>query len=450
MTSGNSIEKYDCFIGDSFSEEDFFKDILASCYQKKLLNDNDLANIYYVRMEVLKDKLKYYTKDESSSVRVEAAESILKCIDYTIGIYLKTFNNKELIIEDLKHTSLFDMLNRGQDLINKKILHSKKLLHEIKESKLQVDNYSYNDTIDSGISLFFKKYNSFFEAHETPGSIDYQLYIDDMNYIGIEYIYNYVSTLNLENEFCNKFNISEINKLLKAYDKNSDLLLINIFELALINSLGVIICNKDLNNLNINSLDRKYIKGKLGKLSLEELQKELLKYAKICCEILDIKNEALAAYIKISVLKIASLIKESIKLNRLETVFLSFNEENGDEIIQYTDGKKMANSEFKKLSEEIRECSMTENKIQLIKNNIKSLEDLFDMLSADCLFEDEYTMYFKSLSKMEIVLLSKYIYDLSLENEYAKEWYQQFNNYILSLSEEEQRKIKELEEKIQL
>lgn len=450
MGKSSAVQKYGYFIGDNFSEEDFLKDLLVSCYQKKLLDENILGNIYYERMELLKVKLKYYTKDESSSVMVEAAESILQCIDYTIGIYLKTFENIELIIEEVKHTSLSDMLKIGQDLINKKILDSKKLFHKINKSRLKVDNYSYNDTLDYGILLFFKEYNDFFAAHETPGSIDYQLCIDNMNYIGIEYIYNYLEALSLENEFCNNFNISEINKLLEGYDKKCELLLINIFELLLINSLGVIICRKDLNSLNINSLDREYIKNKLGKLSLEELQEELLKYAKICCEILEIKSGALVTYIKKSTLKVTSLVNESIKLNRLETVFISFNEDNGDEMIEYTDGEKMVNSEFKRLSEEIRECSLVEDKIVLIKNNIKSLEDLVDMLSADCLFEDEYIMYFKSLSKMEITLLSKYIYELSFENENEKEWYYEFNKYILGLSEEEQIAIRALKERIQL
>ena len=55
------------------------------------------------------------------------------------------------------------------------------------------------------------------------------------------------------------------------------------------------------------------------------------------------------------------------------------------------------------------------DKIQLIKNNIKSLEDLVDMLSADCLFEYEYIMYFKSLSTMEIIIrYNKYFYDTYL------------------------------------
>ncbi|EKN42215.1 hypothetical protein CFSAN001627_08232, partial [Clostridium botulinum CFSAN001627] len=155
-------------------------------------------------------------------------------------------------------------------------------------------------------------------------------------------------------------------------------------------------------------------------------------------------------YIKKGILNIALLINERIKLNKLETVFISFNEEEPKEIIEYTDGKKMANSKFKKLTEEIRECSLVEDKILLIKNNIKSLEDLVDMLNADCLFGDEYITFFKGLSKMEIVLLSKYISDLSFEYEYEKDLYVEFNKYILSLRKEEQREISELKEKINL
>lgn len=44
-------------------------------------------------------------------------------------------------------------------------------------------------------------------------------------------------------------------------------------------------------------------------------------------------------YIKKGILNIALLINERIKLNKLETVFISFNEEEPKEIIEYTDGK---------------------------------------------------------------------------------------------------------------
>ena len=447
---GNNIQKYNYSVENKFSEKSFLKDLLVACYEKKLLDNNILARIYYERMELLRVKLKYYTKDESSSVMIEVAESILKCIDYTIGIYLKNVDNIELIIEELKHTSLSDMLKMGQDLIKNKKLECKKLFNEIKANKLKVDNYSYNDTVDDGLSPFFKEYDDFFAPHETPCSIDYQLYIDNMNFIGVEYMYNYLYDLSLENEFCNKFNIGEINKLLKGYDKKCELLLINIFELVFINSLGLIICNKDLNSLNINNLDREIIKNKLEKLTIEELKDELIKDAKICLEVLEIKNTELMTYIKKGILNIALLINERIKLNKLETVFISFNEGEGNEMGEYIDGIRMANSEFKKLTEEIRECSLVEDKILLIKDNIKSLEDLVDMLNAECLFGDEYITFLRSLSKMEIVLLSKYISDLSFEYEYERDSYVQFNKYILSLSKEEQREISELKERINL
>jgi hypothetical protein len=72
------------------------------------------------------------------------------------------------------------------------------------------------------------------------------------------------------------------------------------------------------------------------------------------------------------------------------------------------------------------------------------------MLDAECLFKDEYIMYFMSLSQMEVILLSKYVSDLSSENEYEKEWYFEFNKYISSLSEEEQETINKLKDRIEL
>lgn len=449
MNNGKGIEKYDYSVENKFTEEEFFKDVLKYCYEKRLLDEDALAYIYYERMELLKEKLKYYTKDNSSSVMVELAESILQCIDYTIGVYLKTLDNIDAIMGKLRHMKLWEMLKQGQGIIHDKILESKKLLLKINENKLKVDNYSYNDTIDYGIPLFFKEYNDFFAAHESPGSIDYQLCIDNMNYVGIEYIYNYLRTLCLENDFCNNFSISDINKLLKGYDKKCELLLINIFELLIINCLGLIICGKDLKSINISSLDRNYIKNKLDKLSLEELQEKLLKCGKLCCEELYIKDKALISYIKKAVIKVSLLINEAVKLNKLETVFISFNEENKGEIIYYNDGEKMENSQFKKLTEEIRDCSLVEDKITVIKENIKSLEDLVDMLSADCLFGEEYAMCFKSLSQMEIVLLEKYMEELIFENEGEKEWYREFNKYILGLSKKQRTLIEELKEKVE-
>lgn len=448
MKKNSSIDIYEDFTEFNSNSEEFFKDVLLYCYKKKRIDENSLGKIYYERMELLKEKLKYYTQDQSTSIMVEKAEDLLQCIDYTIGIYLKTFENIKLVIEELKSISLRQLLENGKNLIDRKIICSKELLQEINKNKLKVNNYSYNDTIDDGLSLFFKEYNPFFAANQTDGSIDYQLCFDDMNCVGVEYINNYLNTLKLENDFCMNFDISEVNNILKSYAKNSEELLINIFELILTNCLGAVICERDLTDLDISSLDRKYIKMKLGNLTLEESKNKIMQYAKECCDILSIKDKELISYVEKSSIQISSSINQGINLDKLENVLLSFIKEEDDQAIHYTDSERMKNSEFKKLSEKIRQCPLVLDKINLINNKIKSLEDLVDMFSAECLFEEEYTVCFKNLSKIQIVLLSSYIEDTSFEEEYEKEWYNKFIKYIMGLSEKEQNFINELKDRV--
>lgn len=445
------IEKNNYIRLDELNEQSFFKDLLIKCHEKNLLEDLTLEKLNYERLNILKTQLTYYTKDSSSSVMIEVAESILECIDYTIGIYLKTFENIDFLLKYLNTTKLFDIFTTGQDLIKKKTVEGNSLLSEIQKNKLKVSNFSYNDTIDYGIPLFFKEYRYFYSAHETPGSIDYQLFAADLNNIGIEYINDYLKTLLLENDFCNNFNIDDINELLQGYDKHCDELLINVFELILINSLGSIICDKDVKTLNITNLDRVQIKSRLSHLSSEELEEKLLNYSKECCIILDIRDNELIDYIKKSIIKIAPLIKESLALNKLETIFVSFiSNDNHNEIVEYIDGKKSSNTYFRHLTEKIIACPLSIDKVQLIKNNIHSLEDLIDILGADCLYENEFYDLFQNLSQFEIALLFKNLTASSFESDYEKEWQLKFSEYFSSLSEENQKVIRNLEEQIKL
>jgi hypothetical protein len=451
ITMDKFIEKNNYIRLDELNRQNFFKDLLIKCHEKNLLENLTLEKLNYERLNILKTQLAYYTKDSSSSVMVEVAESILECIDYTIGIYLKTFENIDLLLEYLKTTKLFDIFISGQDLIKENIVEGNSLLSKIQNNKLKVSNFSYNDTIDYGIPLFFKEYKYFYSAHETPGSIDYQLFVADLNTIGIEYINDYLKILTLENDFCNNFNTDDINELLQGYDKHCDELLINIFELILINSLGSIICDKDVKMLNITNLDRVQIKSKLSHLSSEELDEELLNYSKDCCLALDIKDDELIKYIKKSTIKIAPLIKESLALNKLETLFISFtSNDNHDEILEYIDGKKSSNTYFRNLTKKIMACPLSMDKVQLIKNNIHSLVDLIDILEAECLYENEFYDLFKNLSQFEVALLLKSLPGSTFEINCEKEWYLKFSEYFSCLSEENQNVIRNLEKQIKL
>lgn len=426
------------------SNEHFFMEFLSECFKNSLINKEFIEEIGIERMKILQTQLKYYTRDESSSVMTEKAESILDSIDYTISIYLKSFTTTDEVLEKIKNESLEDMFKCGHKLIKEDLEYSRQLLEKVKNNKLKVNNYSYEDTIERGIPIFFKVYDDFFSANETPGSIDYQLCIDIDDYIGIEYIKHYLERIDLENEFCYKFSIDDINILLSSYDKKSEFLLINIFELVMINCVGCLICGKDPKNLNITSNDRELIKNKFNNLSLEEITEELIKYMNIGIADLEIKNNELISYIYKCINKIASLIFTNIETDTLEKVFISFNEEDEEKIVQYVDGKCLSNSKFRMITEEIRSCSDFNIKLDIINKNINSLKDLNDMLDAECLFGDEYSMLFENLPEMQIIMLSKYIDEYPSD----REWHLIFRRFIDNLNEETKINIERIKENI--
>ena len=440
------IIKYEVIKREDLNEEYFLNDLLSKAYEKKLIEDKALEKIYFERLQSLQTLLKYYTKDDSSSVMVETAESLLKCINYTISIYLKKFESVNEMLEKLKNESIDNMLKKGNIIIKANVEYSRSLLKRIQKNKLNVGNYSYDDTVYYGLSIFFKQYDDFFGAHESPCSVDYQLAIELKDYVGVEYMRNYLERLSLENEFCFNFNEDIIKKLLKGYDKNSELLLLNIFEIILTNCLGLIICNKDIKSLHISECDREIIKDKLKELSKDEVRRLLIRCAKKCVRILEIKNDDLVNYIDKCTNKITYLIYEGVKLDKLQNIFISFAKQNEEEIIEYIDKEKMNNEKFRKVVEQIRECSDLEEKIEIISSKVKSLADLNDVLDSECLFDYEYTVYFKSLNNMQIVLLSKYIDVYGLE----REWHDYFEAYLSEFSNEERKNMDKIKERIVL
>ena len=142
-------------------------------------------------------------------------------------------------------------------------------------------------------------------------------------------------------------------------------------------------------------------------------------------------------------MKIGELIGAKSKINSIDSVFISFKEEK--EIIKYYDGTQVSNDVFKAVTEEIRNCTLVEDKIRLIRETFRSVEDLVDMLDAECLFDDEYLCYFKTLSEVEIVLLLKGAYEDS-----DKGWYKILKDFVLSFDEEKLREIERLKDNIEL
>lgn len=126
-----------------------------------------------------------------------------------------------------------------------------------------------------------------------------------------------------------------------------------------------------------------------------------------------------------------------------------------DNLLRYQDGESLDDSLFKKVTEEIRDCSKVEDKMKIIREELHSLQDLVDILGADCIFDEEFSYIFKALEDFELALLLKYLpnneaMDADYGTESEKEWHEKFIEFLDTLGPAKKEEIIKISEGIDL
>ena len=347
------IEKRHIINRHNLSGEFYFNNILQEGYTCGLLNKSDLENIQLQCISLLSYKSERYNMGESSSIRVETAERILKSNLYSIGLYLKSLPHPDYAVKELKTVRISELYDRSRKLVDTRFQVAKRVYNMCQKNKLDTLNYSYNSTLsENGIGIFFKSYDLEYEAHDTPASIDYQLCDPVNDLVGVEFIQKYLENLYLENEFCMNFEAENIHYLLYGYHKGYTELLINVFEQVLTTAVGCSLANRNIIELNISEEDVKNIIEKLRKYDNNTLILNIYKAAKDIFEKLNITNISLKKYVEKSLSKIITNIENAIKLNTLSKVFVTSVNPNLEPKIHFESGVKMDDEEYRRLIEE--------------------------------------------------------------------------------------------------
>ncbi|MCL6625091.1 MAG: DUF6179 domain-containing protein, partial [Alicyclobacillus shizuokensis] len=200
LTSSNDINP------SRLNKHQYTLSLLNEAQRIGLLSHQEVYSIQYKLMVILQDLIRRYTQGESSSVATDTAESILTSILYAVDADLLNFEHPNQAITYLKTSDVVKLYERGVERVSQCLEEVKSLYKEVKQHKLDVPVAAYNTTIDESLPLFIKKYNILFEAHNTMASIDYPLAMDNMRLQGVFYMKHYLERLQLENEFCSRFN----------------------------------------------------------------------------------------------------------------------------------------------------------------------------------------------------------------------------------------------------
>jgi hypothetical protein len=431
--------------------DDYTNSLVSIAFRKGLLSQEQVTNIQAKLVSALAQCTQSYTRKESSSVKVEAAQAVFKSMIYNIDIFLKDIGNPDQCLGILLEQDLYSVYEKGIEITKVKVESAKQVFEQVKNLRIDTDNIAYNDTINTMLD-FFTHYDVKFGAHEIPVSIDYPLAVEMKNSkVGIHYISEYVNRLYIENMFCSYFDFHDITRLLNGYSVvygyNARDMMENLFLMVLTNAIGFTFFHPNETGLSILSSQCYDLQKNLESVSEEKRSKLIKDKTDEILKRLSITHKNHVQYILYCSERVSKSVQHALQSGNLEKVFIESRDSELSKDIRFKDADKMDDDTFRKLTEQIGDCDDIKQKVRTISEHVQSFEDFVDLLSADCFFDDEFITVFESLKEFELALLLKKVLDSSGErsieslnlntnlhlSESEKQWQKRFVCYLKEL-----------------
>ena len=320
----NEIEVISKIKREKLDERNYFKTLIEAAFEEQMIIEDDIVNFQMQILQLMDEIVYKYNGVDSSSIRKEIMEDISNSNIYTISIYLKSFRNPDEAIKSIKELGLEIAYQEGRKKIDKMLNIIRLMYIKVKQNKLNIENATYNDTIIGGIQGFLKIYNPDFKAQDMKITADYPLYNNLIGKLeGVEFIKEYLSSIYLENLFCKKFSEEKIKYLLYGYSQDYKELIINIFEIVLLEVIACKLVKRDVQDLSISIAELNEIYLMLENKDKSEIENIInLVYKEICNELI-LDNEELQRYVKKNLNSIVEIIYNAVKQGTLDKIFIT-------------------------------------------------------------------------------------------------------------------------------
>jgi hypothetical protein len=356
-------------------------------------------------LELLSERVSKYTSNESSSVTYDTARqlmsSMLYCIEAADYDSSKKDDTALPVSKQINARKAFEigLLKRKEKVVKAKLLYQK-----ISNSFYFYQNRCYYDTIIKGMPIFFDRYDPEFNADNHILSLDYPLLYPIINYTGIDLIAEYLQRTLLEQNFLHKFSYSAVMNILNEYHPDHCELIVNICKLIFRNAIGCILLDKPIRDIVISNDEIIALKVKTKDKTLHELENILA-----CALTQMIKSDfpsesALYNYLKQDISEFSIDLKNCLDHDSLEKLFIGNSHKQDFAEETFIDGLAMEDEALRNLISKMRGLNSMPDKLALIKNEVKSLSDLTELL-RECFYADEYEAVFALLSTAERKIL---------------------------------------------
>ena len=212
--------------------------------------------------ELLRLQTERYTMGQSTSVRTDTAQMLLRSLCFSLDQLHQAQPNRDLLREapDV-------LLREAAEVVRRQTARARLQYRRACRCLYQEESLSLWETL-RGIGGFFHDYDPQFFAAEVPCDIDYQLdqpVPDDL--VGVAWLRDYLDRLLLEDTVLRRFRPDAVRRVLAASCPDHKELLVNLYGAVVDAALGVTVAEGDLFELDITSAGQAALTARLVSLA---------------------------------------------------------------------------------------------------------------------------------------------------------------------------------------
>lgn len=379
-------------------------------------------------MDLLARRVLRYTGGKSRSVRVETAQELLCSIAACIERVYDRFPTREEGRRRLAAAGMAELFDAGLTLLKDDREKARKLLDAIREKRPPAETQLLTCALDEELPQFVEGYDPEFGAHRMCNCLCYPLACEEKEAETLPEFLLYLETLRRENAYCSRYPAKELRDAMGAacramgdFTGEETELGENLFRLVFGQALLVALAGGEDGSLTLPVLIALRLQRLLASLAPSR-REELFRLS--ACRLSEREAEPLRDYMRRTAEGLGVEFSRLADTGSLAARLSSKTEEAAAPAFQQ--GGRLPDRLFRTLRERVLAADDPLVKARLVTEGVACLDDLIDLLAADCLFDGEFEAVYSQLDPASLALLT-----LRAENETqdGEDWRKALHQY---------------------
>ena len=436
------IRKY--ILDTDADKKHYFTSLVSAAREKGLMSEAEYSMLQEELLLILADRTFRYNDKKSTSVTVATAKELLNSVIYTVGLALKQCPTPDEAVRVLKRESLKKLYEDGLAAVKKKLNVSRSLQKHLLNRLVKTENKFIRACVEDELNEFFESYSPEYFAHGGDLWFAYEPYTGFPELCGIEFIEQYLRDAEAENSFCLLFDRSDLHHLLCGVAADYPLIPMNIFEPAIFCVLGLLLCGKAPDKLDLTSGDVALLHDTFLNRTEEETAQLLLSAAEKLPEHFTLE-ENVKSYILRCIPKLSLTLVSAVRQGITDKVFIRQAFPENSRFISLSRAPRMSDADYRMMISKLLLLRDPEQRVSLILSSVSCAEDLIDAVHDGELVREEIDAVADRLGFSEFVILLSKLGDTDFGGtESDRLLYEALERRKKELSENDLRQVKEI------